>query len=62
MISGFTHAYQALGDTTYLERATRAAQFVQAHLYKADSGVLIRNTYRDGTCTHNLYIAASLLT
>ena len=49
MISGFCHAYQALGDSTYLERATKAAQFIQTHLYKVDSGVLIRNAYRDAT-------------
>ena len=47
MISGFSRAYQALGDSGYLERATKAAQFVQSHLFKADSGVLIRNAYRD---------------
>ena len=47
MISGFSRAYQALGDSAYLERATKAAQFVQSQLYKADSGVLIRNAYRD---------------
>ena len=49
MISGLSHAYQALGDSTYLERVTQAAQFVQTHLFKADTGVLIRNAYRDAT-------------
>ncbi len=49
MISGLSRAYQALGDSAYLERATRAAQFVQSQLYKADSGLLIRNAYRDSS-------------
>ena len=49
MISGLSRAYQALGDSAYLERATRAAQFVQSQLYKADSGRLIRNAYRDNS-------------
>ena len=49
MISGFSRAYQALGDSTYLDRATKSAQFVHGHLYKVDRGVLIRNAYRDNT-------------
>ena len=49
MISGLSRAYQVLGDSAYLERATRAAQFVQSQLYKADSGQLIRNAYRDNS-------------
>ena len=47
MISGFSQAYQALGDSAYLERATKSAEFVRAQLYKVDRGVLIRNAYRD---------------
>ena len=49
MISGLSRAHQALGDSAYLERATRAAQFVQSQLYKTDSGRLIRNAYRDNS-------------
>ena len=49
MISGLSRAYQALGDSAYLERATRTAQFVQSQLYKPDSGRLIRNAYRDNS-------------
>ena len=47
MISGFARAAQILDDVTYLDRAVRAAQFVRSHLYKVETGVLIRNGYRD---------------
>ena len=53
MISGFSRAYQALGDSGYLESATKAAQFVQSQLFKADSGVLISNT---GWVRHNYFV------
>lgn len=47
MISGFARAAQILDDATYLDRAVRAAQFIRTHLYKVETGVLIRNGYRD---------------
>ena len=40
-------AAQALGDTTYLERAVKAAAFIKGHLYNPEKGVLVRNGYRD---------------
>ena len=47
MISGFARAAQILDDPAYLERAVRAAQFIQSHLYNSEKGVLMRNGYRD---------------
>ena len=56
MISGLCHAYQSLGDSSYLVRATEAARFVESHLYKSDSGVLIRNAYRDNSTGYVRYV------
>ena len=47
MISGYARAAMILDDATYLDRAVRAAQFIRSHLYKLETGVLIRNGYRD---------------
>ncbi len=47
MISAFARGAQVLGDTNYLEAATRAAEFVRANLYDAKSHTL-RRSYRGG--------------
>ena len=47
MISAFAQAYIALDDPAYLTAAERAAAFVEARLYNADSQLLYRS-YRDG--------------
>ena len=47
MISAFARGAQVLGDPTYLEAATRAAEFVRRNLYRAQTHTLLRS-YRDG--------------
>ena len=47
MISAYARGTQVLGDSGYLEAATRAAAFVRAQLYDASRKVLVRN-YREG--------------
>ena len=47
MISAFARGAQVLGDPTYLEAATRAAEFVRQHLYDA-KGHTLRRSYRNG--------------
>jgi uncharacterized protein len=47
MISAYARAAQVLGDSGYLEAATRAATFARAQLYDASRKVLVRN-YREG--------------
>ena len=47
MISAFARGAQVLGDPSYLEAATRAAEFVRAKLYDAGAGTLGRS-YRGG--------------
>jgi len=47
MISAFARGAQLLGDSVYLEAATRAAIFLRAELYDASRKVLFRN-YREG--------------
>ncbi len=47
MISAFARAAQVLGDTAYLEAATRAADFVRSKLYDEEAHTLARS-YRDG--------------
>ena len=47
MISGFARAAQVLQDSAHLDRAVAAAHFIKQHLYKAETGVLVRNGYRD---------------
>jgi uncharacterized protein YyaL (SSP411 family) len=47
MISAFARAAQVLGDPTYLQSATRAAEFVRQNLYQPNSGRLWRS-YRGG--------------
>ena len=39
----------ALGDHTHLDMAKEAAAFIRRTLYRDESGVLIRNAYRDGS-------------
>ena len=36
---------QVLGDSTLTERSVKAAQFVQKHLYQAESNILLRSCY-----------------
>ena len=47
MISAFARAASVLDDPAYLERATRAAQFVRGHLWDEKVATLFRS-YRDG--------------
>ncbi len=47
MISAFARGAQVLGDTTYLEAATRAAEFVREKLYDSKAHTL-RRSYRGG--------------
>ena len=47
MISAYARAAQVLNEPRYLESATRAARFLQAHLYDEKSKLLFRN-YREG--------------
>jgi uncharacterized protein len=47
MISAFARVAQVLGDTSYLEAATRAAEFVRTKLYSAKAHTLGRS-YRGG--------------
>src|SRR5437764_1246854 len=47
MISAFARGAEVLSDKTYLETATRAAEFLQIHLYDASRKVLTRN-FREG--------------
>jgi hypothetical protein len=47
MISAFARAAQVLDDVSYLETATRAAEFVRAKLYDGSRKILFRS-YREG--------------
>jgi uncharacterized protein len=47
MISAYARGAQILGESRYLESATRAAKFIQANLYDDKSELLFRS-YRDG--------------
>jgi uncharacterized protein YyaL (SSP411 family) len=47
MISAYARAYRVLGDDGYLAAARRAAEFIRAHLYVAETGTLLRS-YRAG--------------
>ena len=48
MISGFSKASQALDDKTYLDRAVKATEFVNEHLYDKENGKLYRSVYCEG--------------
>ena len=52
MISAFARGAQVLGDATYLQSATRAAEFARQNLYQQKSGQLWRS-YRGGASTVN---------
>ncbi|XP_067672484.1 spermatogenesis-associated protein 20-like [Haliotis asinina] len=45
MISGYARGGQVLGDTQYTTRAVKAAEFLQTHMYRGDTGVLLRSCY-----------------
>jgi len=47
MISAFARAAQVLNDASYLETATRAANFIRANLYDESRKILFRS-YREG--------------
>ncbi|HEY3413194.1 MAG TPA: thioredoxin domain-containing protein [Armatimonadota bacterium] len=47
MISGFSHAYRAIGDEDYLQAARSASDFMLGRLWDADKRTLHRR-YRDG--------------
>lgn len=46
MISGFAQSGAILGKEEYVDRAVRAADFVQNHLFDAGTGKLLRSCYR----------------
>ena len=45
MITGFARAGQALSEPSYIERATKAADFLHQHAYNETSGTLLRTVY-----------------
>jgi len=47
IISAFARAAQVLDDVSYLETATRAAEFIRANLYD-ESGEILFRSYREG--------------
>ncbi len=47
MISAFARAHQVLGEAAYLAQARRAADFILEHLYRKETGRLLRR-YREG--------------
>lgn len=47
MISGLSFAGAALNSSKYIEYATRAAEFVEKHLFDAEQKILLRSCYRD---------------
>lgn len=47
MITGLTHAYEALQDEEILKLAVRTASFVRKELYQSDTATL-RRAYCDG--------------
>ncbi len=50
IISAFARATQVLDDPSYLQTATRAAEFIRQHLYNESDGTL-RRAYRQGPGT-----------
>ncbi|XP_046407869.1 spermatogenesis-associated protein 20 [Ischnura elegans] len=46
MISGYANAGQALQDPSFVERAIKAAHFIEKYLYQKESGKLLRSCYR----------------
>ncbi|HSH39953.1 MAG TPA: thioredoxin domain-containing protein [Chthoniobacterales bacterium] len=52
MISAFARAAQILGDGSYLEVATKAADFIQQKLYRDETQTLLRS-YREGASDVN---------
>lgn len=47
MLSGFSKAFQVLGNKKYLNAAISAANFIYKYLYVETDGILIRN-FREG--------------
>jgi uncharacterized protein YyaL (SSP411 family) len=47
MISGYARAAQVLGDVMYLNRAEKAAHYIQSQLFDSSTMRLKRNSYRD---------------
>ena len=45
MITGFARAGQALSEPSYIERATKAADFLHQHAYNETAGTLLRTVY-----------------
>lgn len=54
MISGFAQCGAILGKKEYIDRAVRAASFLQNHMFNASSGKLLRTCYQGqgNTVTH----------
>ncbi|XP_054834432.1 spermatogenesis-associated protein 20 isoform X2 [Eublepharis macularius] len=46
MISGFAQSGAILGKKEYVDRAARAASFLQSHMFNASSGKLLRSCYQ----------------
>ena len=55
MISAFARAYQVLGEKKYLEAAARAAEFVMAKSFDADTKTLKRR-FRDGEAKYPAHL------
>ena len=45
MISGFAKAGQILDDQNLTAQATKAARFIKAHMYNAETKTLLRSAY-----------------
>ena len=45
MISGLARGGQVLGDNELTQRAVKAAEFLQRHLYRGDDNTLLRSCY-----------------
>jgi len=46
MISGLSKAYEAISDESILERAEKAATFLQEHMLNKETGTLLRCCYQ----------------
>ena len=45
MISGMARGGQVLGDSELTQRATKAAEFMKTHMYRAEDNTLLRSCY-----------------
>ncbi len=45
MISAYARAGQVLSDPEYTKRAIQGVDFIRNHMYKSESGILLRSSY-----------------